>query len=180
MFNICCLSAQLNMVTISPNQLSQLWKHCKTDKNTACRSSHHIYWLDLFNNQAALVGIYLQGRDLCLFHAGECCSRWTLLGNSDLELREAPVSTNGINYSRSVRARPLSGVYKRKSSGIKGAVPVTLPGKLQSCCTRGKGSGGQRGPCQDILHMPSRLNPEFTLPFQLKNIRWFISSHAIS
>lgn len=30
---------------------------------------------------------------------------------------------------------------------------------------------GRAASCQDMLHMPPPLNPAFTLPFQLKNIR---------
>lgn len=55
-------------------------------------------FLSTFNNQALLVGINLQGKGLCLSLVRECCSRRSLLGDSDLGLREAPFSTNGINY----------------------------------------------------------------------------------
>lgn len=49
-----------------------------------------------FNNQAALVGIHLQGK--CLSLVRGCCSRRSLLGDSDLGQGEAPFCTNGINY----------------------------------------------------------------------------------
>lgn len=46
------------------------------------------------------MGVNLQGKGPLPAPCWEGCNRCTLLGSSDLELREAPGSTNGFNYGR--------------------------------------------------------------------------------